>query len=108
MNDLDNVTFLGNAFNISSALYLIDQHTPDVVILDIHLKDDMPGRNGIDLLITLRKKYRDMKIMMLTNLTAPQYRKICIACGADYFFDKSNDFDRMQDALRDIHDGKPV
>lgn len=102
LSEVENVEFLGNARNIASALALIDQAKPDVVLLDIHLEEDMPEANGIDLLISLRKKYPVMKIMMLTNLTGFHYRNRCIAFGVDYFFDKSNDFDKIPGTLKEI------
>lgn len=102
LSEVENVEFLGNARNIASALALIDRTKPDVVLLDIHLEEDMPEANGIDLLISLRKQYPVMKIMMLTNLTGFHYRNRCIAFGVDYFFDKSNDFDKIPGTLKEI------
>jgi DNA-binding NarL/FixJ family response regulator len=100
--DMDNVEFLGTANNASTALGLIHKLRPNVVILDIHLDDNILQFNGIDLLIALRKRYPDMKIIMLTNLTEDQYRTRCIGFGANYFFDKSNEFYRIPDALQEI------
>lgn len=102
LSEIENVKFSGNAGNIRDALTLIDQEKPNVVILDILLEEDLPKANGMDLLITLRAKYPDMKIIMLTNLTEPQYSNTCFALGADYFFDKSNDFDKIAEALNEI------
>lgn len=102
LNEIEEVEFIGNARNITTALALIDQKRPDVVFLDIHLEEDMPEANGIDLLVILRKKYLPMKILMLTNLTGFHYRNACMAFGADYFFDKSHDFDKIPGTLKDI------
>lgn len=102
LKDIIHVHFLGNAINSKTALQLISFHLPDVVILDIYLEDNMPNVNGINLLVILRKKYPKMKIIMLTNLVEPQYRNTCIASGANYFFDKSIDFDKIPLALNDI------
>lgn len=102
LNDLANVRFMGNARSVPEALRLISRKNPDVVILDIHLGEDHPNANGIHLLATLRRKYQRMKLIMLTNLTDPQYRSTCISLGADYFFDKSNDFDKVPEALRNM------
>lgn len=102
LKDMVHVNFLGNARNTKTALQLISRHLPDVVILDIYLQDDMPEVNGINLLITLRKKYPQMKIIMLTNLVEPQYRNTCIAFGANYFLDKSIDFDSVPGILNEI------
>jgi DNA-binding NarL/FixJ family response regulator len=102
LSDIANVRFMGNARSVPDALKLISTKKPDVVILDIHLGEDYPNGNGLHLLITLRRKYRRMKLIMLTNLTDPQYRSTCISLGADYFFDKSNDFDKVPETLRNI------
>jgi DNA-binding NarL/FixJ family response regulator len=100
--EMNNIEFLGSASNAVSALNLIHKQIPNVVILDINLDEDNSQFNGIDLLIALRKRYPQMKIIMLTNLSAPQYRTRCIAFGANYFFDKSNDFYKLPEALDEI------
>jgi DNA-binding NarL/FixJ family response regulator len=100
--EMNNIEFLGSASNAVSALNLIHRQIPNVVILDINLDEDTSQFNGIDLLIALRKRYPQMKIIMLTNLSAPQYRTRCIAFGANYFFDKSNDFYKLPEALDEI------
>jgi DNA-binding NarL/FixJ family response regulator len=102
LSDMDNIEFLGTANNAVSALSLIQKQIPNVVILDINLDENLARFNGIDLLIALRKRYPQMKIIMLTNLSAPQYRNRCIAFGANYFFDKSNDFHKITEALEEI------
>ncbi len=96
---IEPVFFAGNATNIATALALIDREQPQVVILDINLEADMPKRNGIDLLIILREKFIDMKIIMLTNLTDLQYRNTCLFLGANYFLDKSNEFEKISEIV---------
>jgi len=95
LTEMHSIEFLGSARNFVAALDLINRQVPDVVILDINLDEIRPHANGIDLLIALRQKYPDIKIIMFTNLTLPQYRDRCLAFGADYFFDKTNDFEDM-------------
>jgi DNA-binding NarL/FixJ family response regulator len=102
LSEISNVSFVGNARNITTALDLIDKQKPNAVILDIYLEDDMPKANGINLLSTLKNKYPDLKVIMLTNLSEPQYRSACVAIGADYFFDKTNEFDRIPETIKKI------
>lgn len=104
LEETDIVKFLGNATRISKAIEIIHHHNPDVVILDIYLEDDMPIANGINLLITLKEKYKHLKIIMLTNLVEDQYRNTCKAYGADYFFDKSKDMNKIPETLEAILD----
>ena len=102
LSEMEKIEFLGSANNAVAAMTLIQRQTPDVVILDINLDENISQFNGIDLLIALRNRYPKMKIIMLTNLSAPQYRMRCIAFGANYFFDKSNDFYKLPDVLDEI------
>ena len=101
LSDVTEVELLGNAENIQTALSFIEANQPDVVFLDIHLSHDKP-RNGIDLLNALRKTYPVLKIIMLTNMSGERYRAICKSFGADYFFDKSEDFDKIPETLIQI------
>lgn len=103
LGDIENVKFSGNARSVSTALNLINQQRPNVVILDIHLEEDGSVGNGMTLITTLREKYPKMKIIVFTNLSELHYRITCLANGANYFFDKSNDFTKISAALKNIH-----
>ncbi len=39
---------------------------------------------------------------MLTNYPYPQYRKKCMDAGADFFFDKSTEFHKVIDVLKQV------
>ena len=93
----------GVATNIPSALDIIELHKPDVVILDIFLKEDAPTSSGITLLGTLRQLYPQMQIIMLTNLSGEAYYNKCMELGANFFLDKSSDFEKIPDLLSQIH-----
>jgi DNA-binding NarL/FixJ family response regulator len=101
LDDIAGVQFSGNATSVTEALQLIDMHKPDVVIVDINLGSH-EEKNGIDLLIMVRSLYPRIKIIMLTNLTDNRYRVLCQQGGADYFLDKSNDFEKIPDTLTAI------
>lgn len=100
LSDIAGVKFLGNACNKNEALALIEAHQPDVVMVDVHL--GCAEGNGIDLLILIRKSYPAIKVIMLTNLTETRYRTLCLEAGADFFLDKSNDFDKIPETLAQI------
>lgn len=104
LEEIDSVQFFGNATRIAIALELIERYHPDVVILDINLEEDMPTANGINLLITLKEKYKHLRVIMLTNLVEDQYRNTCKAYGADYFFDKSKDMNKIPETMEAIRE----
>jgi len=98
------ITVVGQAQDGPEALDAIRQARPDVVLLDIR----MPGRNGIDVLRRLKKMQPAPKVIMLTNYAYHQYRKTCETAGADFFFDKSTEFDQIPQALEQVRHGLPA
>ncbi len=99
LSDIRDIEFAGNATNIADAQRLVRDENPGVVILDIHLKENAPHNSGMDLLSDLREGYPGIVLIMLTNLSTPQYRSKCLKLGANYFFDKTNDFDKIPEVL---------
>ncbi len=88
--------------NVSSANVVIAETKPRIVILDIHLEGDSPKSNGISFLIQLRKQYPEIILIVFTNFANEHYRKSCIGFGADFFFDKSHDLEKVIDTLKII------
>jgi len=92
LSDLvERIEMIGEAANVQDAINSIHEFDPDVVILDIR----MPGGSGIDVLKEIKKKNEVPVIIILTNYPYSQYRKKCMEAGADFFFDKSSDFEEI-------------
>ncbi|MBM4135766.1 MAG: response regulator [Nitrospira sp.] len=99
ISDIEGIEIVGSAQNGYDATVLISRSRPDVAILDIR----MPGINGIDLLQYIKKYNLSRTVIMLTNYPFPQYQKKCMAEGADYFFDKSTEFDKAISVLKQMN-----
>mgnify|MGYP001250083501 CR=1 FL=1 len=76
---------------------LIGGLNPDFVILDIKLSK----RSGVDILRKMKKSAPGMPVAMLSNYFDNYYINKCKEYGADYFFDKSNDFEQLANAIID-------
>ena len=98
VSDIKGFEIVGEAAEQSEAIQSINKTNPDVVILDIRL----PKGNGIEVLRELKNKDHAPVVIMLTNYPYPQYRTKCNAIGADYFFDKSTEFGRIKEVLRQL------
>jgi DNA-binding NarL/FixJ family response regulator len=97
--EIEGVELVGEAGSAKEALAGIRRLKPDVVILDIR----MPGGNGIQVLQEIRKEPAARPIViMLTAFPYPQYRQKCLEAGADYFFDKASEFDRVASLLKTL------
>ena len=97
-DEIENIGLVLEAKNSDQAYSQFTLLSPEIVILDIHI----PGDNGIKVLENLRKISKEVKIIILTNYPYDQYRKKCIELGADYFFDKSGDMNRILEICEKI------
>lgn len=97
LDELTNVKVIGQARSGTEGLEGIEQLKPDAAILDIR----MPGLSGIELLERIKRSHPSMVVIMMTNFPYQQYRERCLAAGADYFFDKSSEFEKIVKVFTD-------
>jgi len=77
----------------------------DVLILDLQL---LRG-TGLGVLTNLAAHRRPgTVVIVLTNFAIPSYRTRSMELGADYFFDKANEFSKIRDVLGEISKRKEV
>ena len=98
VNAIGAVEVIGEADNVPRGIDLVRKLKPDIVILDISL----PGGNGIEVLIEALDSETRSTMIVLTNHPYKAYRKICRKLGADFFFDKSREFNRLMDILEGL------
>ena len=98
LSELPEIEIIGQAEDGLQATNLIEKLNPDVVILDIR----MPRGNGMDVLQNIKKNNPALIVIMLTNYPYTQYRKKCMKAGADYFFDKSSEFEKVTEVLKEL------
>jgi DNA-binding response OmpR family regulator len=60
----------------------------------------MPKGSGADVLLDIKKLNPTPMVIMLTNYPHPENRKKCMERGADYFFDKSTEFQNVLSVLK--------
>jgi DNA-binding NarL/FixJ family response regulator len=98
LSEIDGIEVVGEAQDSSDAVEAVERLKPDVAILDIR----MPKGDGILALRTIKKNKYPPKVIMYTNYPYPQYRKMCLAAGADYFFDKSTEYRELTGVLNQL------
>ncbi|MBC7722898.1 MAG: response regulator [Pedobacter sp.] len=92
---IDTLDFATNAFK---AYQMIDAEPPHLVLLDIN----MPGKNGVELLKEIKQNHPNVKVMMVTNQSVDYYKPICAELGADYFIDKSTEFEMIPEIIENV------
>lgn len=98
LNDFDCVDEIYQANNADEALLISSQLKPNVIFLDIKI----PGRSGVEVLPDLLKQNFSI-VIVLSNYSDESYRKLCMDRGANYFLDKSNEFDKIKEILNTIY-----
>jgi len=89
--EMEGTELVGQSGHAAQAIEEIQRLQPDVAILDIR----MPGGGGIQALAAIKKGAAPPVVIMLTAFAYPQYRIKCQAAGADYFFDKTTEYDAV-------------
>jgi two-component system OmpR family response regulator len=89
---------VGVAATERDAIDLNSKHSPDLLILDLHLRQG----TGFGVLRALSSDPNKPTVVVLTNYALPQYRQQALALGANHFLDKSSDFDLLPSLIVDI------
>ena len=98
LSEIPDIDFVSKAENELEAISLLHKLNPEVIIIDMQ----MPGGSGIDLLRKIKKEQHSPLVVVLTNLSDSQYRTKCMAAKADYFFDKSTEFEKVTGVLKNL------
>ncbi len=93
-----HVEIVGALKNGNDTLSAILNLNPDLVIVDIN----MPGLSGLEVLHEIRKVNKTLKIIILTFFAIDSYKKIAIREGADYFFSKVDDFEKVSSVVAEM------
>jgi DNA-binding NarL/FixJ family response regulator len=104
LSSIDGIECAGHAQNASDAIESIPRDKPDLVILDIRLNG---GSNGIEVLSQIKKATSPPIVVMLTNYPYPQYKKKCLELGAEFFFDKVTEIEKVYETLNQLMKDKP-
>jgi len=97
-----DIIVLAEATDGDSTLALVQEHSPDIVVLDIQ----MPGRNGIEVTRALRTAGSSVAILILTAYDDDPYIMAGIQAGANGYVLKSAAPDEIIRAVRAVHEGQ--
>lgn len=97
VGEVPNSRIVGQAEAVADALEGIYHAQPRVLILDVQLR----GGSGFRLLKQMRAAQIDRPelVIVVTNYPSEDYRTASHACGADHFFDKASEFDKVREVL---------
>lgn len=98
----DDIQVVGEAGEGHGALRLAKEMQPDIALLDIAI----PGLNGIETAIRMRKKFPDIRIIIVSMHTSEEYISRAVHAGASGYVLKGSDVDELEYAIRKVFHGK--
>ena len=99
-----DIQIVAEASDGEAAQALIQQHHPDVAVLDIQ----MPKASGIEVTRWVRAKMPDVGVLILTAYNEDPYVMAVLQAGANGYVLKTASPEDLIQAVHDVHEGKSV
>jgi len=97
----ETITVTNEAGNGQEALDILEKHVIDFVMMDIR----MPVMNGIEATREIKKRFPDVKILVLTTFNDETYAVQALREGANGFLLKTSESSRLIDAVHSCMKG---
>ncbi len=91
LGDFSGSIVMGEAHSDGETLLMLELTNIDLVILDVHL----PMRMGLTLLHEIKTRHPHIKVIVFSNYAKPLFKRYCMKLGADYFYEKSTEFEMV-------------
>ena len=95
---VETVTDIQETDSVATTIYYLERELPDVLILDIQMTDG----TGYDVVRYLNDAPRRPTVIFLTNYATEQNRRRSVEMGVPYFFDKTNEYERVVELLENL------
>ena len=102
LESADDLNVIAEAGDGEEAQALIQQHKPDVAVLDIQ----MPKASGIEVTRWVRSHLPEVGVLILTAYDDDPYVMAVLQAGANGYVLKTGQADELIQAVRDVYEGK--
>ncbi|HVW82048.1 MAG TPA: response regulator transcription factor [Mycobacteriales bacterium] len=99
---MDGVEVVGVAADGEEAVALVQQHRPDVVLLDLR----MPRLDGVEATRRLRQQLPDIEVVVLTTYADDDSVVSALRAGARGYLTKDASSEEIEQAIRDAAEGR--
>ena len=93
---IEGAELVGEAGSVVAAIDGIRATQASAVILDLQLEDG----SGLEVLRAVHPSSPALHVAVLTNYATDQHRRACMDAGAEFFLDKSSDFQRIREIVQ--------
>ena len=99
--DISDISLIGSANNGQDAIKIVDEHHPDVVLIDI----EMPVMNGLEAAKIITQRFTQTKVILFTSHDNKRIRRLAIQSGADGYVSKITDLQDIDRAVYLVRQG---
>jgi len=97
-----DLTVCGEAATAAEALNLVDQTAPDLVVIDLKLKQS----SGIELIKQIKARYKNIKMLVASMHEEALFAERALHAGASGYINKEEAGEKVVEAIRQILQGK--
>jgi two-component system, NarL family, response regulator LiaR len=101
LGEADDIEVVGSTHSGSQIMTLISRTRPDLAVIDINMR----GADGLSCLDTMRKRFPDLKIVVLSTVRDPERIQAALRRGAIGYIVKTVDPRDLPSALRQAAEG---
>jgi DNA-binding NarL/FixJ family response regulator len=96
-----DIEVVATAANGNEALERVDEHRPDVVLMDL----SMPELDGVEATRRISETHPESRVLVLTSFSDQSRIMDALGAGADGYLLKHSDPDDIAKAIRAVYDG---
>lgn len=102
LEEAGDIEVVAEAGDGREALRLVEEHHPDVAVLDIR----MPEITGVEATRRIKERFPEVRVLILTAYDDDPYIFALLQAGADGYVLKTASGDELVQAVRTVHQGK--
>jgi DNA-binding NarL/FixJ family response regulator len=96
------IEVVGEAADGREAIQAVGRLSPDLVLMDL----TMPGMNGMEAITQIRRRYPDVRILVMTFHTTEEHVKAALRAGCNGYILKNATQEELQSAIHIVLQGK--
>jgi DNA-binding NarL/FixJ family response regulator len=104
LGDADDIDVVGTAADGETAVALVGQVRPDVVLMDLHLGDD----SGVEATREIVRRHPDVRVLVITMLEDDDSVVASVRAGARGYLLKGATPDEVERAVRAVANGEVI
>lgn len=107
LSDYPEITSFKSVNDISLLDSFLETHKPDILLMDINLKN-ITSEDGLELARQLLRQYPEQKIVILSGYDLPIYRREAEKIGTKGFINKNTEPEKLVSFLSQISQGAVI